>query len=208
MTSARSVQRLLSLHHHRRAGPPPRPPCVDHQPARTPAGATAAHGPEADRGSRRAGRGGLRGPRDGGGYSSATCSPSRRRGEQDRLGKRALEDRAAALAERRAELSAAATATFDGFDLSDRALRRIASDLRSAADNAPDQLRKSVAQAFVDGPLVVGRRTVKPTFRVLPGVPRPRTRQRPSLVAQPRPVLVQRQAEWTWGVIMRTPPPR
>jgi hypothetical protein len=32
-------------------------------------------------------------------------------------------------------------------------------------------LRKSVAQAFVDGLLVVGRRTVKPTFRVLPGVP-------------------------------------
>jgi hypothetical protein len=43
----------------------------------------------------------------------------------------------------------------------DRALRRIAASLRSAADNAPDQLRKSV----------VGRRTVKPTFRVLPSVP-------------------------------------
>ena len=53
----------------------------------------------------------------------------------------------------------------------DRALRRIAASLRSAADNAPDQLRKSVAQAFLDGLLVVGRRTVKPTFRVLPSVP-------------------------------------
>jgi site-specific DNA recombinase len=92
---------------------------------------------------------------------------------QDRFGKRVreLEDKAAALAQRRAELSAAATATFEGFDLSDRALRRIAADLRSAADNAPDQLRKSVAQAFVDGLLVVGRRTVKPTFRLLPSVP-------------------------------------
>ena len=69
---------------------------------------------------------------------------------QDPL-RQAREDKAAALAQRRAELDAAATATFDGFDLSDRALRRIASDLRSAAR----QRARPVAQDR--GPGVRGR---------------------------------------------------
>jgi hypothetical protein len=117
---------------------------------------------------------------------------------QDRFGRRVreLEDKAAALAQRRAELAAAATATFDGFDVTDRGA---AAD-RSRPAQRGGQRPRPVAQVRrpgVRGRAAGGRQAHRQAH--VPGAagrpPRPRTRQRPSLVAQPRPVLVQRQAE-------------
>lgn len=74
------------------------------------------------------------------------------------------------LRQRRSELEAAAT-TLTPEDLSDDVLEEILADLSSAASDAPESVRKALAQAFVHELRVQDRRTVHPTFRVLPRVP-------------------------------------
>ncbi len=49
----------------------------------------------------------------------------------------------------------------------------VAEHLRQVAHDAPDDIRKAVAQAFVQGLRVEQPRQVKPTFRILPTLPSP-----------------------------------
>jgi hypothetical protein len=56
-------------------------------------------------------------------------------------------------------------------DLSDEAVRAIFDELSEAAADAPEAVRKALAQAFVHELRVLDRQTVQPTFRVLPGSP-------------------------------------
>jgi site-specific DNA recombinase len=49
----------------------------------------------------------------------------------------------------------------------------VAEHLRQVAHDAPDDIRKAVAQAFVQGLRVEQPRQVKPTFRILPALPPP-----------------------------------
>ena len=55
--------------------------------------------------------------------------------------------------------------------LSEEAVQAVHADLRTAAEHAPDTVRKAIAQAFVQELRVEDDHLVQPTFRVLPTVP-------------------------------------
>jgi len=78
-----------------------------------------------------------------------------------------LARKAQALRSRRDELAAAPASVVP--DLSDEAVRAIFDELSDAAADAPESVRKALAQAFVHELRVLDRQTVQPTFRVLPG---------------------------------------
>lgn len=73
------------------------------------------------------------------------------------------------LRSRRAELDVPATLT--AAVLTDEAVRAIHADLHSTAHDAPESVKKAVAQAFVHELRVEDRRTVRPRFYVLPELP-------------------------------------
>ena len=85
---------------------------------------------------------------------------------------RALGAKAKTLAARKAELTHTDTVTAGALP-SDADIAAVSEHLRRVARDAPDDIRKAVAQAFVADLRVTQPRQVKPTFRILPALPPP-----------------------------------